>query len=557
MELRLRPYQQEALDGIHEQLDEHNSTLMVLPTGTGKTHVVAHLAKDYMSRGRTLMLAHREELVMQAWRHLQAITGSEPDIEMGEYRSNRFRKLAAPLVVGTIQTQIAGKPSEERMTLFDPNDFGLLIIDEAHHSAAKSYRRVIEYYQRNPELKVIGITATPDRADEKALGQIFKSVAYDYELSDAIEDGWLVPIIQQSVFVEGLDYSSVRTTAGELNGADLAKVLEFEETLHGFASPIVDLVGDMKTLIFTASVAQAERLCEILNRHKPKSAKWVCGSTPKDERRALYPAYEKGEFQFLVNVGITTEGWDEPSVECVCLARPTKSRSLFAQMLGRGTRPLSNIVDGQPTSELRKYAIASSAKPTVTVLDFVGNAGRHRLITPSDILGGKYEDIQVGDKLMSVVERAQKNAAEKSAKNGVPVDVAGELDEAERELIQEAERARRQKVTFRAKYSTAKINPFNVFDLQPKRQREWNKSRQPSDKMLNFLDKFGVDTSGLSFDHAHQLIGQCISRREKGLCSYKQAKLLKRFGYEPKKIGFKEASALITEIKNNGWRRPA
>jgi superfamily II DNA or RNA helicase len=555
--MELRSYQREALDGIHEQLDQHDATLMVLPTGCGKTVIVGHLAKDYMSRGRTMMLAHREELVMQAWRHLKTITGTTPDIEMGEYRSNRFKKLAAPVVVGTVQTQIAGKRSEERMTLFDPKDFGLLIIDEAHHSAAKSYRKVIEYYQRNPNLKVIGITATPDRADEKALGQIFKSVAYDYELNDAIDDGWLVPIIQQSVFVEGLDYSSVRTTAGELNGADLSKILEFEKVLHGFASPIIELLGDMKTLIFTASVAQAERLCEILNRHKPKSAKWVCGSTPKDERRAIYPAYEKGHFQYLVNVGITTEGWDEPSVECVCLARPTKSRSLFAQMLGRGTRPLAGTVDSQATSDLRKYAIASSAKPCVTILDFVGNAGRHRLITPSDILGGKYEDIQVGDTLMSVIERAQKNAAEKSAKNGVPVDVAQELDEAERQLLEEAERARRQGVTFRAKYSTAKVNPFDVLDLRPKREREWNADRPPSAKMLNFLDKFGVDTSGLSFDHAHQLIGQCLGRKKKGLCTYKQAKLLKRFDYDPKEIGFKEASALITEIKNNGWRRPA
>jgi superfamily II DNA or RNA helicase len=210
------------------------------------------------------------------------------------------------------------------MQKFDPNEFSLLIIDEAHHSAAKSYRKVIDYYRRNKNLKVLGATATPDRADEKALGQIFDSVAFDYEIVDAIDDGWLVPITQQSVVVDGLDYSGIRTTAGDLNGKDLAAVLEFEETLHGFVGPILELSGDRKTLIFAASIAHAERICEILNRHKPKSAEWVHGKTPKEERRDLWPRYAGSDFQYLVNVGVTTEGFDEPSIEIIAICRPTR-----------------------------------------------------------------------------------------------------------------------------------------------------------------------------------------------------------------------------------------
>jgi superfamily II DNA or RNA helicase len=319
----LRPYQSKALEGIHEQLEQNNSTLLVMATGVGKTVVFSRLAKEYMDLGRIMVLAHREELVSQALLRLRDITGCEADVEMADYRANSYGAFRSRLVISTIQTQIAG-PGKGRMGKFDPDEFSLLIIDEAHHSAAKSYRRVIDYYRQNPNLKVLGVTATPDRADELALGRIFESVAYEYDIKEGVDDGWLVPIRQQSVFVEGLDYSTVRTTAGDLNGADLARVLEFEETLHGIAAPIVELTGDRRTLIFAASLAQAERLTEILNRHKPESARWVHGGTPKEARRALFPAYAAGEFQFLVNVGVATEGFDEPGIEVVAMARPTK-----------------------------------------------------------------------------------------------------------------------------------------------------------------------------------------------------------------------------------------
>ena len=132
------------------------------------------------------------------------------------------------------------------MSKFDPQRFGVLIIDEAHHATSPTYRRVIDYYRTNPALKVLGVTATPDRADEEALGQVFQSVAFDYEVLDAIHDGWLVPIEQQMVHVEGLDYSSIRTTAGDLNGGDLAAVLEAEKNLQQMASASVAIINQME-----------------------------------------------------------------------------------------------------------------------------------------------------------------------------------------------------------------------------------------------------------------------------------------------------------------------
>jgi superfamily II DNA or RNA helicase len=550
--LELRDYQQKALDGIHTEFKSNDSTLLVLPTGTGKTVVFSHLTRDYVDKGRVMLLAHREELVNQGWRHLRDITSLEPDIEMADYRVNEFSQFKSDIVVGSIQTQVSGRRGYERMQKFDPNEFSLLIIDEAHHSAAKSYRKVIDYYRRNKNLKVLGATATPDRADEKALGQIFDSVAFDYEIVDAIDDGWLVPITQQSVVVDGLDYSGIRTTAGDLNGKDLAAVLEFEETLHGFVGPILELSGDRKTLIFAASIAHAERICEILNRHKPKSAEWVHGKTPKEERRDLWPRYAGSDFQYLVNVGVTTEGFDEPSIEIIAICRPTKSRALFGQMIGRGTRTLPKVVDDCAGAEARKLAIAASAKPCVEILDFVGNAGRHKLITPSDILGGKYED--------DVIDWAKQLAIKESA--GKPVDVAEALEKAERQVAllkqQEAERKRRKQLTFKAKYSTAKVNPFTVLDMTPWRERAWHKDRPPSDKQVALLEKMGVDIKGLSFTHASQIIGRLIQRRKEDKASYKMVKVLQRAGYEnAEDMSVAEAKEQIGVLANNNWKRPA
>ena len=539
-----RDYQTEALKGIHEQFANYDSTLLSMATGLGKTITFAQVARDYMKHGRVVVLAHREELISQAHQKLFLVCGIEPDIEMGEYRTHDFDAFRSRLMVSTVQTQIAGN----RMGKFKPHDYSLLVIDEAHHACAKSYRRVIDYYRQNPNLKVLGVTATPDRADEEALGQIFESVAFEYGIKEGINDGWLVPIEQQSVYVEGLDYSSVRTTAGDLNGADLARILEFEENLHRVANPTVELCGDKKTLVFAASLAQAERLTEIFERYKPGSARWVHGKTPKDERKQLFADYAAKKFQFLVNVGVATEGFDDPGIEIVVMARPTKSRSLYAQMAGRGTRPLPGVVDNLETAEERVSAIAASDKSSIMIIDFVGNSGRHTLITSADVLGGNYSD--------EIVERAKKNAEAKSVENKLPVDVLDELEIAERELERErqfaAEAARRSQLKINALYSTAAVNPFDRFGITPRREVAWHRGRIPSEKQIEFLARRGIDASGLSFTHASQLI-----EHTKNLCTEKQANVLKRFGYDTAKMKFNEASVLISQLAENGWKKVA
>jgi len=563
VKLELRPYQAECVSRVRAALSSRSqSTLAVLPTGTGKTVIFGHIASDW-TEGRILVIAHREELIFQACAKISQITGDYPDIEMAENRAERHGLLTASnVVVSSIQSQNAGprcktcngekKNRDERcrdcidgvarrMQRFDPSEFGLLIIDESHHATASSYRRLIDYYShKNPDLRILGVTATPDRADEHALGQVFDSVAFEYEILDAIEDGWLIPIKQELITCQNLDFSAVRTTAGDLNGRDLENVLMEEESLHEVTTPTVEISGDRPTLVFAATVAHAEAMSEIINRHKPGSAICIHGGTDKEKRRDLLKEYRQGKYQYLCGCGVFLEGFDEPRIEVVAMARPTKSRALYCQAIGRGTRPI--IPPTQATPEERKEAIARSGKPHLLVLDFVGNSGRHKLISTADVLGGKgkFDD--------DIIARAVRKAKEKSGE----LDMLAELKEAQEEADEERKRKRRE-IKAAAKYNRTAINAFDVFDLAPAREPPWHKGRRPTEKMAAMLNRNGITTHDISFSEAMQLIGHIKERSESNLCTYKQMKLLSKYGQDTE-ISKDEASIVITKIKNNGWK---
>ena len=178
------------------------------------------------------------------------------------------------------------------------------------------------------------------------------------------------------------------------------------------------------------------------------------------------------------------------------------------------------------------------------IIDFVGNSGRHKLITTADILGGNYSD--------EVVARARAKAEEA---DGAAVDMGEALVDAEKELAEERERARRAAIRAKARYSCQVVDPFEVFHVEPWRERGWDTGRQPSEKMLALLERNGIDTRALSFTQAKQLVGEIIHRYETKQCSFKQARLLARFGY-PTDVPFAEASRLIDALAKNGWKRP-
>lgn len=553
--MKLRDYQVRFYDSVMHELETVQSTLAVAATGTGKTVSFGHIAKDW-KRGRVLVMAHREELIMQNRDKITAITGDVPDMEMGEFRAARHGLLSpSNVIVTSVQTQNAGRKCScmfgcdlcfdghtRRMTRFDPEDFGLLIIDEAHHSTSPSYRRVIDYYRQNTRLKVLGVTATPDRHDEAALGQVFESVAFEYSINEAIEDGWLVPIHQEWVEVEGLDFSHISTRGGDLAPGELAAVMEEEQRIQGVTTPTIEIAGDRATLVFGASVAHAEKMAEIFNRHKPNCAICIHGKTPKDDRRRLLKEYSQGGYQFLTGCGVFLEGFDEPRIEVVACARPTKSRTVYAQIIGRGTRPIVPP-DNSVSAEQRRESIGNSSKPFLTVLDFVGNSGRHKLISTADILGGTYEQV--------VIDAAVKRAKSKGGQS----DMTAELIEAQKSA-DELEKQRRQKVIAKAKYTKTLISPFDLFDVKPSRERGWHKGKRPTSGQKKALRNFGVDDQSvarMSFWDASKMIDTLIKRIDGQKCSFKQARLLERYG-QSVDVSFSEASAIIDRIAKNDWK---
>ncbi len=549
--MNLRPYQQAAVDGAFRAWEEHTSALVVLPTGLGKTVVFSEIVRQCQPR-RALVIAHREELIFQAKEKIERFAGLDAAVEMGQYHAEGFFGRPPQVVVSTIQTQCAGGDGGGRMTKFLPEDFGLLVVDEAHHACAASYRRMMEYYRQNPELKILGVTATPDRADEKALGMVFDEVAYNYEILDAVNSGWLVPVEQQVVTVGSIDLSNVKTTAGDLNQGELAEVLEEEETLHGIALPIVEICGARRCIVFAATVSQAERLAEIINRYRPDSAQWICGKTDKMDRRRILQEFKVGKLQYVVNVGVLTEGFDDSGVEVVAMARPTKSRALYAQMAGRGTRPadeIAGLLGGMPSDTARREAIRASVKPSCLIIDFVGNSGRHKLVSTADILGGNYDD--------ETVELAAKRAREAGAR-GEAVDMQEELAVARKEVQRRKleESARRVVIQGRAQWMTSKVDPFNVWDLVPTVERGWDKGRKFTPKQAQILlEKIGADPDKIPYAHGKQLLDEYFRRLNAGMASIKQTALLRRHGFTAP-LRHDEASRIIGRMaERQGWRR--
>ena len=546
--MRLRDYQEAAANGVFEAWKDNTSALAVLPTGLGKTVLFAEIIRRMHERGaRAMVLAHREELITQAADKIKRVTGLEAQIEMGEYHVQSWWGDLPPVIVSTVQTQCAGGDGAGRMSKFDPQEFGLVVIDEAHHATSSTYRRCVDWYCQNPNSKVLGVTATPDRADEAALGQVFDVVAYEYQVLDAINNGWLVPIEQQMVTVGTLDFSQCRTTAGDLNQGDLAEVMENERNLQGIAAPTVEICGEKRAIVFATTVDQAEKLAEILNRYRPDKAAWLCGKTDKEDRRRMLADFKAGKLQFIVNVGVLTEGFDDSGVEVVVMARPTKSRSLYAQMAGRGTRPhdmVAGLLGDIPTAAERCKMIRESVQPSCLIVDFCGKSGRHKLCCTADILGGKLDDEVIAEVARRVKE------------GGKPVDMTEELAKVKAEV---EERKRREAATraglqARAEFLMTKIDPFSQWDITPVQERGWDRGKKFSPKQSQvLLEKIGVDPEKIPYGQGKQLLDEYFRRIQGGYASLKQAALLKKRGFTMP-LRHDQAGRMIGRMRERqGW----
>jgi superfamily II DNA or RNA helicase len=256
----LRPYQLDAVQAATEALEKSRSVLLVLATGLGKTVIFCAIAKQFVPRGPVLVLAHREELIAQAARQFKRWTGMEAGIEKAE-ATCAGHKDRPPVVIASVQS--LSRPA--RLEAYQREAFSLVIVDECHHATSASYRLILDHFA---PAKVLGVTATPDRHDRQALGQVFEAAPFAFDLEDGIRGGWLAPVRQMRVVVESLDFSRVRTNAGDLNEADLEQILLEERHLHAVATPTLEHAGQRKTLIFATSVQHAHQLAAVLNRLK-------------------------------------------------------------------------------------------------------------------------------------------------------------------------------------------------------------------------------------------------------------------------------------------------
>lgn len=502
--VRPRPYQSDACESVLRMwASGTRSVLVTLPTGCGKTVVFTEIMRRHETGGRILVLAHREELIYQAAAHARR-AGLDVGIEMGSQRAGR-----ADVVISTVQTQVSvsrcrscmgdgcvvcdHNGNVRRMTSFDPCDFDLVIVDEAHHATAKTYRMILHWYMRNPQCRALLVTATPKRSDDIGLHNVCDDVAYEMDLRTAIADGWLCPIRQRYVVVHGLNLARVSTKAGgdladgELERAFLGDTTEGEQRLlHAVARPTIDEAAGRQGIVFCAGQAHAVKLTAAFNAYDGVNAALVLGNTPRDERRRIVSDFRERRIQFLVGCGVFTEGFDAPDAAIIAVARPTKSASLYLQMIGRGTRPLPGLVDGVETAADRQAAIAASAKPICTVIDFVGNTGRHKLVGVANVLAGEDVHPEDLDQAIRAARRAQKT-----------VDVAELIERAKqaREARERrAERKRREITTHRAErvdYNSIDVDLFAGVEFAD----EGNERISPllaTPKQVRLLTRLGV-----------------------------------------------------------------
>ncbi len=513
----LRPYQEAARAAIHGEWDQgHKRTLLVLPTGTGKTIVFAAVAEDQVRRGeRVLVLAHRGELLEQAAQKIGTVSGLGCAVEKAEQSSagSWYR-----ITVGSVQTLMR----EKRLDRFEPDHYGTIIVDEAHHILSDSYQRVLDHF---PEANVLGVTATPDRGDMRNLGQYFDSLAYEYRITQAIKDGYLCKIKAQTIPLK-LDMSGVGTQAGDYKAADVGHALD--PYLDKIADEMRTYCASRKTVVFLPLIETSRRFCALLQARGFRAAE-VNGNS--DDRAKILENFAAGEYDVLCNSMLLTEGWDCPSVDCIVVLRPTKIRSLYCQMIGRGTR-------------------LAPGKDHLLVLDFLWHTTRHELCRPACLI---CESPEVADKMTENLEQADEAMDLEAAEAIAQTDVIAQREEALAKMLEEQRHRKRALVdplqfeySIQAEDLSSYVPAFPA-DMAP-----------PTKKQMELLERRGIFPDEITcFGKAQMLINRLMKRQEDGLTTPKQIRLLERYGFvHVGEWDFHEASRMISRISQAGWHVP-
>ena len=445
--IELRPYQQEAVEAVEEQWNSGvRTTLLVLPTGCGKTIVFCSIAKDVVRKGgKVLILAHRGELLDQAADKLKKATGLGCAIEKADQscHGSWFR-----VVVGSVQTLMR----EKRLNQFSENYFDTIIVDEAHHAISDSYQTVLQHFSG---ANVLGVTATPDRGDMRDLGTFFESKAYEYTLPQAIRSGYLCPIKALTIPLT-LDISSVGISSGDFKAGEIGTALD--PYLEEIAVQMTKYCKNRKTVVFLPLVKTSQKFRDILNKHEFRAAE-VNGESL--DREQVLQAFDHGDYNVLCNSMLLTEGWDCPTVDCIVILRPTKVRALYCQMVGRGTR-------------------LSEGKDHLLLLDFLWMTSRHDLCRPSALIA-ETED---------VAAMMTKNLTEKA---GEEFDIVEAEEQAEVDTVIAREEALAEQLAAMRKRKKKLVDPL-----------QFEMSIQDKD-LINYVPSFGAELKPVSDRQKEQL----------------------------------------------------
>lgn len=468
--MELRQYQKDAAAASIEALDAGEKPLLIMATGTGKTIVFSEIVRQYIQQNRkALILAHREELIDQAQNKIGAHTGHTATKEMAsDYCDKR-----SLVVVGSVPTL-----RKKRLDRFSQNHFDLIVVDEAHHATSPSYKTIFKHFL---QAGLIGVTATPDRADQKSLGSIFTKVAYEYPLHKAVKDGYLVRIVGRRIRDFDIDLSSIKIIAGDFSVSELEK--KIEEYLAPLAKAIKDESEGLSTLVYMPDVRSSALMAEALNAIGIP-ADFISGATDKGDRRQALYRFHAGKITHMVSCNVLTEGFDEPRVQAIAMCRPTGSRTLYAQIVGRGTR----LYPG---------------KDHLKLIEFTFNSDRLKLVTAYELFS-----------TMGFGERVQ----QKAAKNGAAQDYEDFMNNLETAKTEHES----LKGLMESALKTTKTYGFETFDP------------------LGIGDIVGLDLSGefdISFE-GRKLIGNETD---------KQRDLLMRYGVVGE-LSKAQASALIARL---------
>jgi len=536
MTFKLRDFQLEVINAVRFGHQEHDSVCIELPTGTGKTIIFTRYAKlwnDYsLGNRRAMVIAPQITLIGQAAKKILKETGQMPAIEQADQWSNENEWAKSDFIVASKQSLC----SNDRYKRF--TDIGLVVVDEAHYAGTEAYAELLNHFL-DQGAKILGVSATLKRNDKAALGQLFDSCVYQYGIQEAISDGWLVPLDVTCKQLQTLNLKGVGTGntqfGKDFNAKELNEKLENVEVIYEIAAAVAEETRGQKTAIFCSSVEEARAVSDLLDDQYGICSGWICADTkrcPKEDREIRLRSFtEPGGITHLANVGILTTGWDYPALECLVMARPTKSLPLYQQILGRVTRPIEGsngipVVDFEGSRPItRQDAIRMSAKPYGRVIDLVDNSLNHKIVTAADVLGGRWELVSRDSECHHEKRICRFCLAEFDSGESLSLHVTShhaeeaknvqlrdpeDLKEEEKVLLEQL-RQQRAAQKAEAEFHNQSVNPFGKKQNSSRTRSQLETASTKQKKYLWVLGLKDVDKYSISKAQAGRLIWQLKS----------------------------------------------